>query len=373
MAFMHNIVLVIAMIIIVTITIVISVCCRYHYDEKQKLYRTQQFVFSCFVTLLLCGVAVALFLQEGLTTAANWYDNILWITQGISKRFPSIWKLAFTLLGLFMTFTFLRPHLEINRIMVYIPRTKRLVIHVRNEGLFSVYNVSAKLYSVDESGTNKVIESLQLEETNQDKLEWRFAHSNQRDTEFCTKKGDQKIEDTLKRVAEKNVSLEIRVTADHAISRVRKTFVQQYEKNDILVGKFHNGSFKTIKGISPLRLGAYNTKQSLFASINKIITVVEFIMVSALCVFFAWYIGGKAPQCSNAPLVFDIGVIMLYLFELIRVWTGMPIKIPYDNQYSFTEYLAQPPMKEEYGILKNALLNIKDIINKIFTKDDEKK
>lgn len=364
MDWMHHIAVVVIMVILSTIMFMFSVCYHYHYDKEQHLYRSQYFVSSCIVMFLINGVIIALFVNKGLETAVVWHQKILWVFDGVAERFPSIWKLVFTLLGLFLTFTLLRPHLKVGRIMVYVPKSNRIIAHVRNRSFFSAFNVSAKMYYiVNNKEENKVVDSLNLEENNQDKLEWCFAHSNQKDIEFATKPKDPTIINALKKVEEEQGFIEIRVTADHAISRVRRTIVQQFAKNDILVGKYQGDTFKTITSINPLSLNTYRTKHGVLSIIHKVFRSLEILSIICLGVFFAWYIGGKEPQLNNSALVFEILLLTIYVLELVRVGTNIPIKISYDDKYSFTQFMGKPQVKDtDKGILESIILSVYKIV-----------
>lgn len=339
--------------------------------KYEHLSTSSSYWSSLALTVIICLTLLIVWMWRELPSTA--WEIIQRVELKLRKIFPTIVALVTTIIGMFTTFALLRPHLKIANTVAFIPKTNRLVFNVVNKGLFKVQNLKPELYKCKYQ-SNKVIESINLDLSNISSLDWRFAHADLCCWDVATPKEEAKRVNEMLRNMDDSQCLELRVSSNHIISGKNITEIKTFYKNDILVGKFKGDTLYSIDEDGKLGSKLITEKDVLY-NIHKIILILEVVIGIILILDLGWLVGGQLETYRNYYIfAAKLLSICLYISELARLWTDVPVETSYNEKWSYVEFLI--PINDDnllrdsnhqsiFCFLKRTIGNkIKQFINK---------
>lgn len=304
--------------------------------SKKEIHgeRSQTFVFSLVLSILLIISITILWYLDGLKTVIYVYEEVHNFIEKAEKQFPVLLSLLLTVVGVFISFALLRPKIKVGEYMACTTK-KRLVAHVYNAGLFSAHNVNAKLYSCVMDEGNKLVDEVALLDSENNALAWFFAHNNMNAIEFCTKeKGeDENIKKKLAQIcSNEDEYFELHISATHAVSGITSTFVKRYDTSNIVKGRYINNDFNVYNEETK----DWKRYKRIYNMLPFIRSVVQMIIIFAILSIFTILVIGIniKPISEECASIFFWTTFGIYILEIIRWWLSMPYKIKAEREYS---------------------------------------
>ncbi len=303
--------------------------CKYSNTSHFFCTRDKRFWTHVIMPLfLLVGCGMCCLMCGGLTwikdIIISTHDNFL---KPLKKTFPICTGVCTTILGLIVMFRFFYPKLKIHPIAAIEHNSNGywLTMMVENVDWWECYDIEAKLYKCryqcDNNRKNKIQEPITLDNTSLlNELGWKFSDETIKtvfiETEYCDMASVMNIK------SEKEF-LELRVSATNPISRVKKVFVQTFNKSDLFPGEFKSGKFIGQQSEEP-SLGNYIKKKDCYWRVTKWVKALEACAILINLILIVITVIFNLSYESLNWVVYGL-IISISIIEIVRQVLQRPI------------------------------------------------
>lgn len=310
--------------------------------KYEHLATSSSYWGSLMITIIVCVPILIAWGWRELPTMA--WEIVQRVEPKLRKDFPTLMAIFTTIIGMFATFALLRPHLKIANVVAFIPETNRLVFNVKNNGLLKIQNLKPELYKCTYQ-SNKVIEAINLDLLNISSLDWRFAHADLCCLDVATRKDEaERVNKMLFNLDDKQC-LELRVSSSHIISGKNITEIKTFYKNDIMVGKFKGDTLYALNDEGAL-VKKLSSEKDIMSTAHKIIVLIEVIFAFILVLDLGWIVGGQLVNYHSSYVFWARCLsLLIFLFELARCWTYVPVDSSMNVEWSYTKFIQ--PFREQ--------------------------